>query len=124
MTAPIKPKYRTIFISDVHLGSKGCQAEALSEFLKYNTCEKLYLVGDIIDGWRLKKKWFWPQAHTNVIRRILTASKRDTEVIYIVGNHDEFLRAFLQFKVSFGRVNIRNRAVHIGEDGTISTISC
>ena len=112
-----KPKYRSIFISDVHLGSRGSQAEALCEFLKNNTCEKLYLVGDIIDGWRLKKKWYWPQAHTNVIRRILTASKRDTDVVYIVGNHDEFLRAFLQFRVSFGRVSIRNRAVHEGKDG-------
>ncbi len=112
-----KPKYRSIFISDVHLGSAGCQAEALCDFLKHNSCDKLYLVGDIIDGWRLKKKWYWPQSHTNVIRRILTASKRDTDVIYIVGNHDEFLRAFLQFRVSFGRVSIRNRAVHEGEDG-------
>lgn len=110
-------KYRSIFISDVHLGSRGSQAEALCSFLKDNTSERLYLVGDIIDGWRLKKKWYWPQAHTNVIRRILTASKRDTEVVYIVGNHDEFLRAFLQFRVSFGRVSIRNRAVHVGEDG-------
>lgn len=117
MTGQVTSKFRSIFISDLHLGSKGCQAEALCEFLKQNTCETLYLVGDIIDGWRLRKKWFWPQAHTNVIRRILTASKRDTEVIYIIGNHDEFLRAFLQFKVSFGRVSIRNRVVHTGEDG-------
>ena len=110
-------KYRTIFISDVHLGSKGCQADALCEFLKHNTCDKLYLVGDIIDGWRMKKKWFWPQSHTNVIRRILTAAKRDTEVIYIIGNHDEFLRAFLRFHISFGRIKICNRDVHLGQDG-------
>jgi len=113
--APVK--YRSIFISDVHLGSRGSQAEALCDFLKNNTCEKLYLVGDIIDGWRLKKKWYWPQAHTNVIRRILTASKRDTDVVYIVGNHDEFLRAFLHFRVSFGHIAIRNRATHQGADG-------
>ena len=110
-------KYKTIFISDVHLGSKGCQAEALCAFLKHNTAEKLYLVGDIIDGWRLKKRWHWPQAHTDVIRRILTAAKRDTEVIYIIGNHDEFLRAFLQFRPSFGRIKICNRATHKGADG-------
>ncbi|MEL6667078.1 MAG: UDP-2,3-diacylglucosamine diphosphatase, partial [Pseudomonadota bacterium] len=97
----VAPKYRSVFISDLHLGSKGAQAEAVAEFLKHNTAERLYLVGDIIDGWRLKKKWHWPQAHTNVVRRILTAAKRGTEVIYIVGNHDEFLRSFLQFKVSF-----------------------
>lgn len=112
-----QPTYRSIFISDVHLGSKGCQADALCAFLKANTCEHLYLVGDIIDGWRLRKKWFWPQAHTNVIRRILTASKRDTDVTYIVGNHDEFLRAFLHFNVSFGHIDIRNRATHVGVDG-------
>lgn len=112
-----KPDYRAMFISDVHLGSKGCQADALCDFLKHHNAETLYLVGDIIDGWRLKKKWFWPQAHTNVIRRILTASKRGTDVRYIAGNHDEFLRGFLKFKVNFGEVKISNREVHIGEDG-------
>lgn len=110
-------KYKSIFISDIHLGSEGCQAEALCEFLKSNTCEKLYLVGDIIDGWRLRKKWHWPQAHTNVIRRILTASKRDTEVIYIVGNHDEFFRAFLGYGMSFGHIAVKNRVLHKGVDG-------
>ncbi|MEM9704515.1 MAG: UDP-2,3-diacylglucosamine diphosphatase [Pseudomonadota bacterium] len=111
------PKYRSVFISDLHLGSKGAQAVAVADFLKHNTADTLYLVGDIIDGWRLKKKWHWPQTHTNVVRRLLTAAKRDTKVVYIVGNHDEFLRGFLQFKVSFGRIEIRNRAVHLGADG-------
>ncbi|NNC36381.1 MAG: UDP-2,3-diacylglucosamine diphosphatase [Acidimicrobiales bacterium] len=111
------PKYRSIFISDVHLGSKGAQADLLCDFLKHNTCEKMYLVGDIIDGWRMKKKWYWPQSHTNVIRRVLTAAKRDTEVMYIIGNHDEFLRAFMRFHVSFGEIKIRNRFVHEGIDG-------
>jgi UDP-2,3-diacylglucosamine pyrophosphatase LpxH len=110
-------KYRSIFISDVHLGSRGCQAEALCEFLKNNTAENLFLVGDIIDGWRMRKKTHWPQSHTNVIRRILTASKRGTGVTYIIGNHDEFLRAFLRFDISFGRIKIKNRHVHTGEDG-------
>ncbi len=110
-------KYRTLFISDVHLGSKGSQADALCDFLKHNTADQLYLVGDIIDGWRLKKKWYFPQSHSNVIRRILTAAKRGTKVTYIIGNHDEFLRAFLQFNVSFGEIAIRNRAIHHGEDG-------
>lgn len=110
-------KYKTIFISDLHLGSPGCQADALCEFLKHNNCETLYLVGDIIDGWRIRKKWYWPQSHTNVIRRILTASKRDTKVIYIIGNHDEFLRAFLRYGISFGRIAICNRAVHLGVNG-------
>ncbi|MGB3455574.1 MAG: UDP-2,3-diacylglucosamine diphosphatase [Litorimonas sp.] len=111
------PHYRTIFISDLHLGSKGCQAEALCVFMKEHTSERLYLVGDIIDGWRLRKKWFWPQAHTNVVRRILTAAKRGTDVTYIIGNHDEFLRGFLKFRLMFGDIAVRNRAVHDGEDG-------
>jgi len=112
-----QPKYRAIFISDVHLGSRGSQAESLCTFLKANTSEQLYLVGDIIDGWRLKKKWYWPQAHTNVIRRILTAAKRGTDVTYIIGNHDEFLRAFMHFRLNFGDIHVKNRAVHQGADG-------
>ncbi len=111
------PAYRSIFISDLHLGSKGCQADALCDFLKTHTSEKLFLVGDIVDGWRIRKKWYWPQSHTNVIRRILTAAKRGTEVNYIIGNHDEFLRAFLRFHISFGRINIKNKDVHTGIDG-------
>ncbi|KJS34882.1 MAG: serine/threonine protein phosphatase [Hyphomonas sp. BRH_c22] len=113
----VRPKYRAIFISDVHLGSRGSQAEALCAFLKLNTSAHLYLVGDIIDGWRLKKKWYWPQAHTNAIRRILTAAKRGTDVTYIIGNHDEFLRAFMHFRLNFGDIHVKNRAVHQGEDG-------
>lgn len=110
-------KYKTIFISDLHLGSRGCQAEALAHFLKTNTCETLYLVGDIIDGWRLSSKWYWPQSHSNVIRRILTSAKRGTKVHYIVGNHDEFLRGFLRLKLTFGRVKLSNRQIHVGVDG-------
>lgn len=69
-----KPKYKSIFISDIHLGTHGCKADALCAFLKNNTSENLFLVGDIIDGWRLKKRWYFPQSHANVIRRILTAA--------------------------------------------------
>ena len=115
--SPQKNHYRALFISDVHLGSKGCQAEALLEFLKYNTADTLYLVGDIIDGWRLRKKWFWPQSHTNVIESILSAAKKGTDVYYIAGNHDEFLRGFLRFGFTFGEVKLSNRETHIGADG-------
>lgn len=69
-----KHRYRTLWISDVHLGTPGCKAEHLADFLKHNSCEKLYLVGDIIDGWKLRSGWFWPQEHTNVVRKILTRS--------------------------------------------------
>ena len=115
---PQPPKhYRALFISDVHLGSKGCQAEALCEFLENHRADTLYLVGDIIDGWRLKKKWFFPQSHTNVIEAILSMAKKGTDVYYIAGNHDEFLRGFLRFKMNFGEVKLSNRETHIGVDG-------
>ena len=114
---PAPKRYRTIFISDLHLGSRGCQAEAIARFLKANTAERLILVGDVIDGWRLAKTWYWPQSHTNVVRRLLTAAKRGTEVIYVIGNHDEALRSVLRFGMSFGRVALVNRLVHEGADG-------
>lgn len=107
--------YRTIFISDVHLGSKGAKADYLAHFLKFNNCEKLYLVGDIIDGWRLKKRIFWPQEHTNVVRRILTKSKRGTDVVYVTGNHDDFLRRYSG--VDFGNIELCDQADFITAKG-------
>jgi UDP-2,3-diacylglucosamine pyrophosphatase LpxH len=95
--------YRTIFISDVHLGTKDCKAELLNNFLKHNSCETLYLVGDIIDAWKIQQNRLkWRQSHTNVVRRILGHSKRDTDVIYVAGNHDEFLRPMIPYAASFG----------------------
>lgn len=107
--------YRSIFISDVHLGSKGAKADFLSDFLKYNQCEKLYLVGDIIDGWRLRKRIFWLQAHTNVIRRILTKAKRGTQVVFVTGNHDDFLRRYSG--VDLGNIKLTDQAVHTCTNG-------
>lgn len=109
-------KHRSIWISDVHLGTRGSKAELLADFLKHNDCETLYLVGDIIDGWRLKKKIYWPQTHVNVIRRILTRSKRGTRVIYITGNHDEFLRRYSG--MSFGNIYLADEYVHQSPDGS------
>ena len=110
--------YRSIFISDVHLGTKDCKAGHLNNFLKHNTCETLYLVGDIIDAWKIKQnKWRWKQSHTNVVRRILGHAKRDTRVVYVLGNHDEFLRPYLQYNLNFGMVEIHNQIEHIGADG-------
>lgn len=109
--------YRTIWISDIHLGTRGCQADALVSFLKNNNCQKLYLVGDIIDGWRMKKKIYWPQEHTNVIRRILTKAKRGTEVVYVAGNHDEFLRNFLEYKLILGNVRFVDEDIHTTASG-------
>jgi len=108
---------RTIWISDVHLGTPGSQAERLADFLKHYRCEQLYLVGDIIDGWRLKSTFFWPQEHTNVIRKILTKSKRGTQVYYVTGNHDDFLRKFVDYELRMGNIHVVNDAVHETADG-------
>jgi UDP-2,3-diacylglucosamine pyrophosphatase LpxH len=111
-------RYKTIFVSDVHLGTKDCKAELLNNFLKNNTCEKLYLVGDIIDGWKVQRnKLRWKQSHSNVLRRILGFSKRGTQVIYVAGNHDEFLRTFIPFGIGLGNITICNHIEHVGVDG-------
>ena len=110
--------YRSIFISDVHLGTKDCQAGKLNNFLKHNTCDTLYLVGDIIDAWKIQQnKWRWKQSHTNVVRRVLGHAKRGTKVIFIAGNHDEFLRPMIPYGFSFGLIEIHNQIEHIGADG-------
>lgn len=110
-------KYRTLWISDVHLGTPGCKAAALADFLKQHDCEQLYLVGDIIDGWALKSEFYWPQEHSNVVRRILTKAKRGTRVTYVTGNHDEFLRKFVEQHLALGNIEIVNEAVHETADG-------
>jgi UDP-2,3-diacylglucosamine pyrophosphatase LpxH len=110
--------YRSIFISDVHLGTKDSQAEKLNNFLKHNSCDTLYLVGDIIDAWKIQQnKWRWKQSHTNVVRRVLGHAKRGTKVIFIAGNHDEFLRPMIPYGFSFGLIEIHNQIEHIGADG-------
>lgn len=111
-------KYRSIFVSDVHLGTRDCKADLLNNFLKHNDCDTLYLVGDIIDGWRMQQNRLrWRQSHSNVIRRVLGCAKRGTRVIYVAGNHDEFLRPMIPMGISFGRVEICNQAEHLGADG-------
>lgn len=108
-------QYRTIWISDIHLGTRGCNAEMLIDFLDHVDSEKMYLVGDIIDGWRLKKKFYWPAAHNDVVWRLLKRAKRGAEVIYIPGNHDEVVRQFCG--LDFGGVMIRRNDVHETADG-------
>jgi len=111
-------RYKTIFISDVHLGTRDCKAKQLDSFLKNHSCETLYLVGDILDAWRIQQnKWRWKQTHTNVVRRILGYAKKGINVIYITGNHDEFLRPLIPFGINFGMVQIVNRIEHIGVNG-------
>lgn len=91
--------YRSVFISDVHLGTKDCQADKLLEFIKTVECENLYLVGDIIDGWELKRNWGWLQSHSDVLQKILRKARKGVSVTYILGNHDEFLRPFLPIQL-------------------------
>jgi len=102
-------KIEALFISDVHLGSKGSNADKVLELLKEYQPETLFLVGDIIDGWLLKRKFRWPQSHTNVIRKILSYSKNGTKVIYIPGNHDEFMREYGEF--NFGNIEVHNEYI-------------
>lgn len=110
--------YRSIFVSDIHLGTKDCKAEQLNNFLKHNSCDTLYLVGDIIDAWKIQQnKWRWKQSHTNVVRRVLGHAKRGTRVVFIAGNHDEFLRPMIPYGFSFGLIEIHNQIEHIGADG-------
>ncbi len=103
-------KVRSVWISDIHLGFRGCSADYLLDFLHHVECEYLYLVGDIVDVWEMKKRMFWPQAHNNVIRTILGKAKHNTKVIYVPGNHDEVLRDF--DGAVFGNVEIRYEAIH------------
>lgn len=110
-----KLRFRTIWISDVHLGTPGCNASMLLDFLRSVECETLYLVGDIIDGWRLRKGWYWPDAHNEVIRRILKMAHKGTTVVYITGNHDEMLRDYAG--LGFGGIHLANEAVHSTADG-------
>src|ERR1700758_5524470 len=92
--APSPLRLRTVFISDIHLGFKGCSAELLLDFLHHVEMDTLFLVGDIIDVWSMKKTMFWPQTHNNVLRTILGKAKRGTKVIFVPGNHDEVFREF------------------------------
>ena len=106
--------YRTVWISDVHLGTRGSQAEALLDFLKNTHCERLYLVGDIIDIWALRRGIYWPQSHNDVIQKLLRKSRKGCEIIYIFGNHDEFLRSF---HGQFASVSLQKNAIHTTADG-------
>lgn len=108
-------RVRTLFLSDLHLGTKGCQARALLNFLRVYDADTIYLVGDIVDGWRLKTGWYWPQAHNDVVQKLLRKVRKGTRLIYIPGNHDEFLRDYTG--VTLGGVELADRALHEAADG-------
>ena len=113
----MKNRYRSIFISDIHLGTKDCKADLLCNFLKHNSANTIYLIGDIIDGWRIQSNnWKWKRSHTNVIRHILNHSKKGTKIVYVIGNHDEFLRPLLPYRITLGKIEICNKFIHFGVD--------
>lgn len=117
--AALRPRpvqhYRTLWISDLHLGTPGCQARALLDFLKHTECDTLFLVGDIVDGWQLKRNWYWPQAHNDVIQKLLRKARRGTRVIFVPGNHDEFARKYLGN--NFGGIEVADEWMHKTADG-------
>ncbi len=108
-------RFRTIWISDFHLGTPGCQADALLDFLKYTESDYLYLVGDIIDGWQLKKHWHWPQAHNDIVQKVLRRARKGCRIFYVPGNHDEAARDFCG--LYFGGVLVSNEAIHTTASG-------
>ena len=110
-----RPRFRCVFISDLHLGTPGCQAEALLEFLREYPSDTLYLVGDIVDGWQLRKRWYWPQLHNDVVQKLLRRARKGCKVVFIPGNHDEFAREFIGHQ--FGGIEVREEAVHTTADG-------
>ena len=108
-------RLRTLFISDVHLGTRGCQADKLLEFLRCHEAETIYLVGDIVDGWALRSTWYWPQSHNDVVQKLLRQARKGARIVYLSGNHDEFLRDY--YGTHFGGVEVVEDVVHIAADG-------
>ena len=110
-----KSRFRTIWISDLHLGTRGCKADYLLDFLRATESETLYLVGDIVDGWQLRRHWYWPPAHDRVVHTVLKKARTGTRVVYVPGNHDEALRSFTG--VHFAGVEVKKDALHVTADG-------
>ncbi len=108
-------RVRALFLSDIHLGSRACQAERLLEFLKGYECEQIFLLGDIVDFWSLKRSVYWPASHNTVVQKLLRRARHRVEIFYIPGNHDEALRDYLGS--SFGNIHVRKDYVHIAADG-------
>lgn len=106
---------RTLFLSDIHLGMRSCRAETLAEFIRQFRCERIYLVGDILDLWQLRRKWHWSDAQTLVVRRLLKQVERGTRVCFIPGNHDEAARRYVG--LDFGGIHLAPHATHVLADG-------
>jgi UDP-2,3-diacylglucosamine pyrophosphatase LpxH len=114
-------EYKSVFISDVHLGTKMCQADKLLDFIKSFECDRIYLVGDIVDCWALKSNKYWPQSHNDVIQKLLRKARKGTEIIYIPGNHDEMMREYGDFE--FGHILLCKESTHISQNGQIYLVT-
>src|SRR5262249_24852709 len=108
-------RFRALFLSDIHLGTRGCQAERLLDFLRYHDAETIYLVGDVVDGWQLRGSWYWPQSHNDVVQKLLRKSRKGARLVYIPGNHDEVLRDY--YGTHFGGIEVVETAIHSAADG-------
>jgi UDP-2,3-diacylglucosamine pyrophosphatase LpxH len=120
MTTVSENRHRAIWLSDIHLGTRGCKAAFLLDFLRHNDADHIYLLGDIIDGWRLRKNWYWPRQHNDVVQKILRKARKGARVVYVPGNHDEFLRDYIdqQFgDLQFGGIEVRDETIHTTADG-------
>ena len=114
MTENATRRFRALFVSDVHLGTRGCQADKLLDFLRYHEADTIYLVGDIVDGWALQSSWYWPQTHNDVVQKLLRQARKGARLIYIPGNHDEFLRNY--YGTHFGGIEVCETALHVAAD--------
>lgn len=114
-TLPESKHFRTLFISDVHLGSKAAKSDFLLDFLRFHDADTIYLVGDIVDGWRLKRSWYWPQGCNDVVQKLLRKGRKGSRIVYIPGNHDEFMRDFPG--IHFGGIEVVQRTIHEAADG-------
>src|SRR6476620_12389550 len=108
-------RVRTLFLSDIHLGTRGCQADKLLDFLRRCGADTIYLVGDIVDGWQLKSAWYWPQLHNDVVQKLLRQARKGVRLLYIPGNHDEFLRDY--YCTHFGGIEVIEDAIHVSACG-------
>ncbi|MBI5717523.1 MAG: UDP-2,3-diacylglucosamine diphosphatase [Burkholderiales bacterium] len=113
--APPRLRVRTVFISDLHLGTPGCQAGPLLDFLREVECETLFLVGDIVDGWQLRRSWYWPQTHNDVVQKLMRKARKGTRVVFVPGNHDEFARRYVTH--NFGGIDVVEDCMHVTADG-------
>ena len=108
-------RVRTLFLSDIHLGTRGCQADKLLDLLHHYEADTMYLIGDIVDGWQLKSAWYWPQLHNDVVQKLLRQARKGVRLLYIPGNHDEFLRDY--YGTHFGGIEVLEDAIHVAADG-------